>query len=177
MPWTWPTGFCASHPVKAHGTGGRRVRTNVGDCWDHFVCTFTYPGDVPVSFCSKQAGAGIEDICVKVFAENGPLESHYGGPTNIRGQRESYAGGSSPGIYRAGAVTNIRLFLDAIRSGRPINNAQETQQHHHLHLGPHGRLWPYYRHLGRSDPRQPTLGRPFESSCRRATMAAGLTAR
>jgi myo-inositol 2-dehydrogenase/D-chiro-inositol 1-dehydrogenase len=119
--------FLRGHPVKAAGTGGRRVRTDVGDCWDHFACTFWYPGDVIVSFCSKQAGAGIEDICVKVFCETGTLESHYGGPTNIRGQSgNNYAGGSSPGIYRAGAVRNIQLFLEAVAAGRPISNARES---------------------------------------------------
>ncbi len=118
--------FLRSHPIKATGTGGRKIRTDIGDCWDHFACTFSYPGDVVVSFCSKQAGSGIEDIGVNVFCQSGTLESHYGGPTNIRGQHDNYAGGSSPGIYRDGAVRNIKLFLDAITAGRPINNVQES---------------------------------------------------
>jgi len=41
-------------PVKANGTGGRRVRTDVGDCWDHFVVTYTYPNDVLIDFSSNQ---------------------------------------------------------------------------------------------------------------------------
>jgi predicted dehydrogenase len=118
--------FLRGHPVKAEGTGGRKIRTDVGNCWDHFACTFWYPEDVVVSFCSKQAGHGVEDIGVKVFCETGTLESHYGGPTSIRGQRGSYAGGSSPDIYREGAVRNIGRFVDAIAAGRPINNAQES---------------------------------------------------
>jgi predicted dehydrogenase len=118
--------FLRSHPVRAAGSGGRKVRTDVGDCWDHFACTFWYPGDVLVSFCSKQAGSGVEDIGVKVFCETGTVESHYGGPTNIRGERGNYAGGASPGIYREGAVRNIKLFLDAVASGKPIDNARES---------------------------------------------------
>jgi predicted dehydrogenase len=78
--------FLRSHPVQAAGGGGRKVRTDVGDCWDHFACTFWYPGDVPLSFCSRQAGLGAEDIEVTVFCESGTLESHYGGPVSIRGQ-------------------------------------------------------------------------------------------
>ena len=118
--------FLRSHPVQAAGSGGRKVRTDVGDCWDHFVCTFWYPGEVPVSFYSRQAGFGAEDIGVTVFCESGTLESHYGGPTNIRGQHGIYAGGASPGIFRDGAVQNIKLFLDAIAAGKPISNAQES---------------------------------------------------
>jgi predicted dehydrogenase len=118
--------FLRSHPLKAAGTGGRKVRTDVGDCWDHFSCTFWYPGDVLVSFCSKQAGYGIEDIGVKVFCEAGTLESHYGGLTEVRGQHGSYRGGASPGIYREGAVRNIKLFLDAVTAGKPINNARAS---------------------------------------------------
>lgn len=118
--------FLRGHPLKASGTGGRKVRTDVGDCWDHFSLTFWYPDDVLVSFCSKQAGHGAEDIGVKVFCERGTVESHYGGLTEIRGQNGSYPGGASPGIYRDGAVRNIRLFLDAITAGKPINNARES---------------------------------------------------
>jgi len=118
--------FLRSHPLKAFGAGGRKVRTDVGNCWDHFTCTFWYPDDVLVSFCSKQAGHGVEDIGVKVFCETGTLESHYGGPTNIRGQHGSYDGGSSPNIYREGAARNIRKFLEAVAAGKPINNAQES---------------------------------------------------
>lgn len=118
--------FLRAHPVRAAGTGGRTVRTDVGDCWDHFVCTFWYPGDVRVSFCSKQAGFGAEDIGVTVFCESGTLESHYGGPTHIRGQHGSYPGGASPDIYREGAVRNIKLFLEALAAGKPIQNAQES---------------------------------------------------
>ncbi|MFO0928546.1 MAG: Gfo/Idh/MocA family oxidoreductase [Gemmataceae bacterium] len=118
--------FLRGHPLKASGTGGRKVRTDVGDCWDHFSLTFWYPDDVLVSFCSKQAGHGAEDIGVKVFCERGTVESHYGGLTEIRGQNGGYPGGASPGIYRDGAVRNIRLFLDAIAAGKPINNARES---------------------------------------------------
>ena len=63
---------------------------------------------------------------VTVFCESGTLESHYGGPINIRGQHGNYPGGASPGIFRDGAVQNIKLFLDAIAAGKPINNARES---------------------------------------------------
>ncbi|UCD28180.1 MAG: Gfo/Idh/MocA family oxidoreductase, partial [Planctomycetota bacterium] len=38
--------YLKSHPIKAWGTGGRKARTQVGDCWDHFLVTFWYPKDV-----------------------------------------------------------------------------------------------------------------------------------
>src|SRR5207302_1808482 len=82
--------FLRGHPLKASGTGGRRVRTDVGDCWDHFLCTYTYPGDVPVSFESKQFGSGADDICVRVFCADGSVESHYAGEVSIHGRKSNY---------------------------------------------------------------------------------------
>ncbi len=35
-------------PLCATGTGGRKVRTHVGDCWDYFTVLFEYPNQVGV---------------------------------------------------------------------------------------------------------------------------------
>src|SRR3954466_10528395 len=54
--------YLRGHPVKAVGTGGRRVRTDVGDCWDHFEVIFTYPNDVIIDFSSTQFIYGFGDL-------------------------------------------------------------------------------------------------------------------
>lgn len=113
--------YMNSNPVKCTGTGGRKARTDVGDCWDHFVCTYTYPNDVKVDFCSGQFVKGYSDLCMRVYGSNGTVDSHYGGPVKITGDNP-WPGGSTPNIYRDGAVTNVKAFVNAIETGKPINN-------------------------------------------------------
>jgi len=84
-------------PVSAWGTGGRKVRTDVGDCWDYFNVIFRYPGDIPVSFNSKQAGQGYDDIMCRIYGAEGTIDTHYGGRVMVRGNRP----------YRGGETTQI----------------------------------------------------------------------
>ena len=110
-------------PLRAWGKGGRKVRVDVGDCWDHFVLVFEYPDDVAVSFSSRQfAGHGSQPdgIRNRMFGDQGVLETAYGGQVLIRG-KNFYRGGSSPGIYQEGAIVNIATFCDSIRNGKVDN--------------------------------------------------------
>ncbi len=109
-------------PVCAFGTGGRKVR-QYGDCWDTFTVTFQYPDNVGVAFSSRQFdgyGTQPEGIRNRMFGTDGVLETSYGGETLIRG-KNFYRGGSTPTIYKQGAVNNIATFHDNIQKGRCEN--------------------------------------------------------
>ena len=60
-----------NHPVKAVGWGGRAGRTDQGDCWSHFNCVFTYPGDVHVTFASTQFGTASWGVGMQVRRHEG----------------------------------------------------------------------------------------------------------
>jgi myo-inositol 2-dehydrogenase/D-chiro-inositol 1-dehydrogenase len=45
-------------PVRCTGTGGRRVRVDVGNAWDHFALVYEYANQVGVTFSSRQFDAG-----------------------------------------------------------------------------------------------------------------------
>ena len=109
-----------SEPVRADLTGGRKCRVDVGDCWDHFAGVFTFPGDVLVTFNSKQFGKGYNDIMCRAYGATGTIETHYGGPVNIVGDNP-YEGGESPGIFKEGAVQNIADFHENISTGNFAN--------------------------------------------------------
>jgi len=115
-----------SEPVSAVGTGGRKVRTNVGDCWDYFTLVFQYLNNVSISFSSRQfEGHGTSDgIKNKMFGTLGVLETHYGGQVLIRG-KNFYRGGETTGIYKDGAVTNIAAFHKNITEGKFDNPTVE----------------------------------------------------
>lgn len=100
-------------PISAVGRGGRTLRTDVGDCYDHFEVIFTFPNDIPLTFHSKQCGRGAEDIACQVYGELGTIDTHYGGTVVIRGDNP-YEGGDTKAIFKEGAVRNIASFHDAI---------------------------------------------------------------
>jgi myo-inositol 2-dehydrogenase/D-chiro-inositol 1-dehydrogenase len=117
-----------AEPVSAVGTCGRTVRP-VGTCNDHFTLLFEYPDKVGITFSSRQIegyGTQPEGIRNRMFGSKGVLETEYGGQVLIRGGGDNfYRGGKSPGIYKDGAVTNIKTFHQSIVEGRFDNPTVE----------------------------------------------------
>ncbi len=118
--------YLQGHPLKARGTGGRKARTDVGDCWDHFVVTYTYPDDVLVDFSSGQFTYGYDDLCMRLYGSEGTVDSHYGGEVTLRGKDKSWEGDKTNTIYESGAISNIKMFCDSIRNNTPIDNTLES---------------------------------------------------
>jgi myo-inositol 2-dehydrogenase / D-chiro-inositol 1-dehydrogenase len=116
--------YLGAHPYKAQGTGGRKARTDVGDCWDHYVVTFWYPNNVLVDFSSGQYLKGYQDLCIRVYGSEGTVDSHYGGPVQITGDHP-WEGGSTQDIYNEGTVNNIRDFHDSVVNGPPLFDTLE----------------------------------------------------
>ncbi len=117
--------YLNSVPIKAVGTGGRKARTDVGDCWDHFIVIFWYPHDVKIDFSSSQFLEGFHDMCMRVYGTTGTVDSHYGGPVKITGG-SPWEGGDTANIYADGAITNVKNFVSSIETGNYINNAEES---------------------------------------------------
>jgi len=117
--------FLRSHPVKAVGTGGRKARVDVGDCWDHFAVIFTYANGFILDFSSGQFTSGYSDLCCRIYGGKGTADTHYGGNVVIRAKTGGYRGGATNSIYLDGAVTNIKNFCKSIETKTYINNARE----------------------------------------------------
>jgi predicted dehydrogenase len=114
-------------PLRAFGRGGRTVRNDAGDIWDHFVTTFEYPDNVAFSFSSRQFkghGTSPEGIRNRIFGSKGVLETEYGGAVLIRGDN-FYRGGKTSDIYEGGAVGNIATFHKNITTGDFANSTVE----------------------------------------------------
>jgi len=112
-------------PLRAYGTGARKVRVDIGDCRDTFSVIYQYPDDVAVTFNSRQfdGHGSAEGILCRVFGEKGVLETAYGGNVMIRGgEGVFYRGGATPGIYAEGATANVAAFHAAILAG-DVSNA------------------------------------------------------
>jgi myo-inositol 2-dehydrogenase/D-chiro-inositol 1-dehydrogenase len=113
-----------TEPLWAAGTGGRTIRP-LGTCWDHFALVFQYPGNVGITFSSKQFnghGTQPDGIRNRMFGTKGVLETQYGGQVIIRGESETfYRGGKSPAIYKDGVIANIATFHESIAQGNYEN--------------------------------------------------------
>jgi myo-inositol 2-dehydrogenase/D-chiro-inositol 1-dehydrogenase len=125
------------HPVKAAGLGGRKGRTEFGDCLGHSAVTYWYPDDVHVSFNSKQFGKGGGfDVSESFFGTRGNSQSPYSGVLGIKGEEAWTWKGSEnqqgAEFSASGAFTDNlaqadgekhKAFLQSIASGNFHNQA------------------------------------------------------
>ncbi len=108
-----------AEPIKAYGQGGR-ARPFVGNCWDHFSVLFFFPNDLIVTFTSKQAGFGFDDIMVRAHGETGTIETSYGGPCWLRSKQDAFSGKTDQ-IYQVGVERNMVTFYENITKGECAN--------------------------------------------------------
>src|SRR5438105_1149419 len=104
-----------AEPIKAVGRGGR-ARDFAGTCWDHFAVLFTFPGDIILTFSSKQFGAAYDDIMCRVYGSTGTADTHYGGKIFMRSNEEVFNAETSS-IYNDGVVNNIAAFHKSVTEG------------------------------------------------------------
>ncbi|MCW5980712.1 MAG: Gfo/Idh/MocA family oxidoreductase [Bryobacteraceae bacterium] len=120
--------FLQAHPVKAFGTGGRTDWTgteyDAGDAWDHFLVTYWYP-NANADFNSHQLTRAVADLCVRCFGIKGAVDSHYGGMVRIVGDNE-WMGAEKDDTFRQGAINNVKAFIESIRTGKLVNNAEQA---------------------------------------------------
>ena len=102
-------------PDRAYGTGGR-TREFLGNCWDHFAVIFYYPNGLFVSFNSKQAGFGYDDILCRVHGLKGTVDTHYFGKVSVTAT-EFRSSADVGNLYSEGVKTNIQTFYDNISQG------------------------------------------------------------
>lgn len=119
--------YIGTHPVKAYGTGGREARTDVGDCWDHFIVIYWYPNGVRIDFSSSQFLKGFHDMCMRVYGTKGTVDSHYGGIVQITGD-SPYEGGDTKTIYRDGTIANVKHFVENLKTGKVFNNGRVSAE-------------------------------------------------
>ncbi len=126
-----------SHPIKATGTTGRALRKQVDGvpaeylCSDHFILTYTYPGDVHVSFNSNQfKNKGYRQSGERFFGTKGASESLQSGPATIN-YNEVKDGAKTAEKIDCGKVdlhkavgTKMQALVESIKSGKFDNQCE-----------------------------------------------------
>lgn len=118
--------FLGAHPLEAVGRLGLARAERQGDMVDFFSVQYTYPEGVAADFIGTRFASGYRDQCVRVQGTRGTVDSHYMGAVNIAGSNPWK--GADSDTTRLGAQTNVRNFLESIRSGSPIDNTGAAAQ-------------------------------------------------
>ncbi len=118
--------FLGAHPLEAAGRYGLARAERQGDMADFFSVQYAYPDGVIADFIGTRFASGYRDQVVRVQGARGTVDSHYMGAVNIIGANP-WKGAESDNT-RLGAQTNVRDFLESIRSGLPIDNTASAAQ-------------------------------------------------
>jgi myo-inositol 2-dehydrogenase/D-chiro-inositol 1-dehydrogenase len=113
-------------PVKAYGTGGRKLRTRVGDPWDRYEVLYTYPDDAVVALTSTQfMRLGWDNAGEAFYGPKGDLEifgfAAEAGRVRIRGDNP-WGHDEEPGDPEA---SKMKAFHESIIENRPVNQSRQ----------------------------------------------------
>lgn len=122
------------HPVKAVGTGGRNIRNDSCDIWDHWSVSYTYPSDIHFNFNSVQFGASFWDVGIRFLGEKGTGEAYYRRMARITGENpwtfggpEAAQTGSASGDFEGlsdADPNKTKSFIESITSGKYLNESR-----------------------------------------------------
>ncbi len=112
-----------AHPLKAVGAGGRAGRTDQGDCWSHFNCQYTYPGDVHITMNSTQFIKGSWNVAMHYFGTRGNAEAHYDSPVRITGDEPW----EFPIQAKPGQITDTKAAVAGVFKGA-LDDADPNKQ-------------------------------------------------
>lgn len=127
-----------SHPIKATGTSGRALRKQVDGvpaeflCSDHFITTYTYPGDVHISFNSNQfKNKGYRQSGERFFGTKGASDANQGGPATINynnvaeGQKTADKVDCGKVDLHLAVGTKMKALVESIKSGKLENQCDQ----------------------------------------------------
>ena len=127
-----------AHPVKASGTAGHTLRKQVDGipaqmlASDHYILTYTYPGDIHVSFNSNQfRNKGYRQQGERFFGVDGFAETMQSGPATItlnqvrEGQKTGDRMDAGKVDLHLAVGTKMKALVESIKSGRFENQIEQ----------------------------------------------------
>jgi predicted dehydrogenase len=112
----WGMGDVA--PIAARGGGGRQLRNDDGNVWDHYEVTYEYPGDVMCHIGQRQFPRCFSEVVDRVICEKGIMIA----PDRVHTKDAS---GKMQWAYRGDPADMYQIchneWFAAIRKGEPLN--------------------------------------------------------
>jgi predicted dehydrogenase len=117
---TW---FVNAAPVAAMGRGGSKGLRAYGDIWDFFTLVYEFPENIDLSFhCVQMVHGAPNEICCRIYGENGTFDSDYFGHVSISSPDKAYPRAEFKQLYTSGTVVNIKEFYEAVTGGDYANS-------------------------------------------------------
>jgi myo-inositol 2-dehydrogenase/D-chiro-inositol 1-dehydrogenase len=112
-----------THPLVAHGMGGRQVRTGPewGHIFDHFSVDYEYPEDVHVHSQCRQISGCEGSVSEALVGERGRCQVD---KYTIAGQRAWKFDGKDNAPY----VQEHTDFITSLRAGKPLNELKDVAE-------------------------------------------------
>jgi len=110
--------FVGSHPIRAYGMGGRMVRTDIGNIYDHFTTIYEYPNGTHLTSMCGQCTRDWGDVSEFLIGDKGT--SNCSG--EISGENKWRFEGSVVNPY----VMEHVDFIEAIRNEEPLNESEHV---------------------------------------------------
>ena len=108
-------------PIAARGGGGRSLREDDGNVWDHYDIAYEYPNGVICNVGQRQFPGCFNEVVDRVFCEKGTLEAPSRVLTKGPDGKANWAyRGSGANMYQ---VCHNELFA-AIRKGEELNTGE-----------------------------------------------------
>jgi myo-inositol 2-dehydrogenase / D-chiro-inositol 1-dehydrogenase len=112
-----------THPIAAHGMGGRQVRTGpeYGHIFDHFSIDYEYPGSVHLHSQCRQITGCEGDVSEALVGDNGACQVN---KYTIAGPRAWKFDGKDSAPY----VQEHTDFIASLRAGKPLNELKNVAE-------------------------------------------------
>jgi predicted dehydrogenase len=112
----WAMGDVA--PIAARGGGGRQLRDDDGNVWDHYEVTYEYPNDVVCHIGQRQFPRCLSEVVDRVICEKGTMMA----PDRVHIKD---AAGKMQWAYRGAPADMYQIchneWFAAIRKGEPLH--------------------------------------------------------
>jgi len=108
-------------PIAARGGGGRSLREDDGNVWDHYDIAYEYPNGVICNVGQRQFPGCFNEVVDRVFCEKGTLEA----PSRVLTKGPD---GKANWAYRGSGANMYQVchneFFAAIRKGEELNTGE-----------------------------------------------------
>jgi myo-inositol 2-dehydrogenase/D-chiro-inositol 1-dehydrogenase len=110
-----------SHPTSAYGMGGRQVRKDPGQIWDHFAIEYEYPNGARVMSMCRHWPQSDDRVSEFVIGSKGTSDP--GAWIQVKGEKRQNAP-KGPSGY----VLEHRDLIKSMLEGKPLNEAKRVAE-------------------------------------------------
>jgi myo-inositol 2-dehydrogenase / D-chiro-inositol 1-dehydrogenase len=110
-----------AHPISAYGMGGRQVRKDPGQIWDHFAIEYEYPNGARVMSMCRHWPQSDDNVSEVVIGSKG--SSDPGAWIQLRGERRQAAPKG-----QSGYVLEHRDLVKSMLENKPLNEGRQVAE-------------------------------------------------